>query len=94
VTQVCGMMELVRPEAIVFLVIIAIIVLFAVIKRLTRTMPVDERRDHPFPYAPVQYVFGAVFAAVTLVAAGVGWLFTLGGRVVANAWHRGQHKTA
>jgi len=85
-------MELVRPEAIAFLIIIAFIVLFAVIKRLTRTEPVDERRDHPFPYAPVQYVSGAVLAALTLVAAGVGWLFTLGGHVVAKASHRGQHE--
>ncbi len=88
------MMEVVRLEAIVFLITVAIIVLFAVIKRLTRTAPVDERREHPFPYAPVQYVFGAVLAAATLAAAGVGWLVTLGGQVVAKAWHRGQRKPA
>jgi hypothetical protein len=85
----------VRPEAIAFLIIIAIVVLFAVIKRLTRTEPVDERRDHPFPYAtPLQYVFGAVLAAFVFVAAGVGQVVILGGRVVAKAWHRGQHKPA
>ncbi len=83
-----------RPEAIAFLIIVAIIVLFAVIKRLTRTEPVDDRRDHPFLYAPVQYVYGFLFAAFFLVAAGVGWVAILGGRVVAKAWHRGQHKTA
>lgn len=89
------MIEVVRPEAIAFLIIIAIIVLFAVIKRLTRTDPVDERRDHPFPYAtPQAYVYGAVLAALALVASGVGWVVILGGRVVAKAWHRGQHTPA
>jgi hypothetical protein len=89
------MMEVVRPEAIAFLMTIAIIVLFAVVKRLTRTEPVDERRDHPFPYAtPGQYVYGFLLAAFALVAAGFGQVVIFGGRVVAKAWHRGQHKPA
>jgi hypothetical protein len=87
-------MDEVRPEAIAFLVIMAVIVLFAVIKRLTRTEPVDERRDHPSSFAPVQYVYGAVIAAVILVAASVGRIVIFGGQVVAKAWHRGHHKPA
>ena len=84
---------MVRPEAIAFLVAVAVIVLLAVIKRIARTEPVDERRDHPFPYAtPGQYVYGFLLAAFALVAAGVGQVVIFGGRIVAKAWHRGQQK--
>jgi hypothetical protein len=88
-------MRTVRPEAIVFLVTLGVIVLLAVIRRVSRRQPVDERRDSTFPYAgPGQYVFGAVFAALTLVAAGVGRAAMVGGRIVAKAWHGGGKGTA
>ncbi len=74
-----------RPEALYFLIAVAVIVVIGVVRRLRRG-PVDERRDHPFPYTPPgQYLFGAVLAGLSLVAAGIGRVAILGGRVVAKA---------
>ncbi len=88
-------MRTVRPEAIVFLVTLGVIVLIAVIRRVTRRQQVDERRDSAFPYAvPGQYAFGAVLAALALVAAGIGRAAMVGGRVVAKAWHGGGKRSA
>jgi hypothetical protein len=84
-------MKIVRPEAVVFLIAVAVIVVIGVVRRLTRG-PVDERQDHPFPYTPT--VYGIVLAALALVAAGVGRAAMGGGRVVAKVWHRGAGKPA
>ncbi len=84
-----------RPEAVVFVIALAVVVVFALIKRLARREPVDERRDHPFPYAtPGQYVFGPALAALNVLAAGIGRAAILGGRVVTRAWPGGHHKGA
>jgi hypothetical protein len=80
-----GIIGVVRPEAVVFLIAVGVVVLIGVISRLRRG-PVDERQDHPFPYTPT--VFGIVLAALTLVAAGLGWAVLLPGRVVAKTRHR------
>ena len=80
----------VRPEAIVFLITLGVVVLIAVIRRLTRRQPVDERQVHLFRCAtPGQYTYAAVLAALWLVAAGLGRAVMSGGRVVARAWHGG-----
>jgi hypothetical protein len=84
-------MDTVRPEAVVFLIALAVVVLFGVIGRLRRG-PIDMRQEHPAfaDRSPVGYMVGTVLAALALVAAGVGWLAVFGGRVVARTWHRGQ----
>jgi len=83
----------VRPEAIVFVIAVGIVVLTAVIRRLLRSQPVDERRDRPFPYAtPGQYAYGAALAALAGVAAVVGRAAIFGGRVVAEARPGGRRK--
>jgi hypothetical protein len=82
-------MTTVRPQAIIFLVTLGVVILIAVIRRVTRRQPVDERRVHLFPYAtPGQYTYAAVLTALWAVAAGVGRVVLSGGRVVAKAWHR------
>jgi hypothetical protein len=77
--------EVVRPEAVVFLIALGVVVLVGVVSRLRRG-PVDERRDHPFPYTPT--VYGIVLAALSLVAAGIGRAVLLPGRLVARTRQR------
>ena len=86
-----GAWEVMRPAAVVFLVALGIVVLIGVISRLRRG-PVDERQDHPFPYTPT--VYGIVLAALSVLAAGVGWAVLLPGRMVAKARHRGPEHPA
>ncbi len=84
----------VRPEAIVFLITLGVVVLIAVIRRPTRRQPVDERQVQLFPYAtPGQYTFAAVLTALSVVAAGVGRAVMSGGRVIAKTWHGGSKGT-
>jgi hypothetical protein len=85
----------VRPEAVVFLIGLGVVVLIALVRYLTRRQPVDERRDRPFPFAtPGQYAYATLLAALTLVAGGIGRAAILGGRVVAKAWHGGENQKA
>jgi hypothetical protein len=87
-------MAAVRPEAVVFLIALAVVVLFGVIGRLRRG-PIDVRQEHPaFADWYPGFVFGTVLAALALVASGIGWLAVAGGRVVARTWHRGQDDPA
>ena len=83
-----------RPEAIVFLITLGVVVLIVVIWRLTRRQPVDERQVQRFPYAtPGQYTFAALLTALTVMAAGIGRAVMAGGRVVAKTWHGGSKGT-
>ena len=80
-----------RPEAVVFVIALAVVVLIGVISRLRRG-PLDDRLNRPFANAPS--LGGFVLAALTVVAAGIGGVAILGGRVVAKAWHKGRGKLA
>ncbi len=88
-------METVRPEAVVSLIFLAIVVLFGVIGRLRRG-PIDVRREHPAlaDRSPAGLVVGTALAALALVAAGLGWLAVSGGRLVARTMHRGPDHSA
>jgi len=84
------MVNVARPEAVVFLITVAVIVTVGVIRRLTRGQ-IDERQDHLFPYVPA--VYGIVVAALSRCS----WHRSCRdwwGRVVAEGWHRGHHKPA
>ena len=85
------MVESVRPEAVVSLIALAIIVLIGVIIRLSRG-PLGERDPSHTPPGP--YVLGAVLVVLTLVAASVGRAAIFGGRVLTKAWHGGAGKPA